>query len=171
MMSNSVTIDYYRVHMVSEIPPTTRSLHIILPVCIYEDHIEMDFFFHADRHLWILENLLQLLQTTPGVEEIHISLSNKVVIGYVEKDGIHTGYDKYGPLYEDYEWSIETEELNPFHCLYLQSEQKCEMVKEKLQQLSALRKWSCFEVPEQYPNIDLAEEEVKALYDKIYELR
>jgi hypothetical protein len=170
-MSDSFTIDYCRVHAVSEIPPNVRSLSIVLPVCIYEEHSEMDFFFHADRHLWILEDLLQLFHSAPALEEIHISLSNKVVIGYVNKDGIHTGYDKYGPLYEDYEWSIETEELNPSHCLYLQSEQKCEMLKEKLQQLSALRKWSCFEVPEHYPAIDLAEEEVQALYDKIYALR
>jgi hypothetical protein len=72
---------------VSEIPPNVRSLSIVLPVCIYEEHSEIDFFFHADRHLLILEDLLQLFHTAPALEEIHISLSNKVVIGYVNKDG------------------------------------------------------------------------------------
>jgi hypothetical protein len=170
-MSDSFTIDCTIAYTLPNIPPTTRSLHLLFPICIYEDSSENDFFFDGNGHTRILDDLLHLLENAPSVEEIHISLSNKVVLAYVEKNGIHTGYDKYGALYEDYEWNIQTEELTPSHCLSLQNPKEYGALKEKLQQVSAFRKWSCFEVPDYYPQGNATEEEVNALYDKLYELR
>ncbi len=170
-MTDSLTIDYTSIHALYSIPQSARSLHLILPVCIYEDTLEIDSFFYDSRHIQILDRLLELLEDAPGVEEIHIALSKKVLVSYVDKDGIHVGYDKYGPLYEDYEWSITTEELNPTHCLSLQSKDHCETLKQKLQELSSFRKWVCFELPEHYPEGNATEEDIRDLYTKLYELR
>ena len=170
-MSDSVTIDYTSVQSLHSIPPTARSLYLILPVCIYEDNLKGGHFFYESRHVHIFNGLLKLLEEAPGVEELHISLSHKVLVSYVDKDGIHVGYDKYGPLYEDYEWSMETDKLNPSHCLSLQSKEHCETLKETLQQVKTLRKWSCFEVPEHYPEGCGTDEDIDTLYSIVDELR
>lgn len=143
--------DYY-------LRPSIKSISMNFTVYVAQVRREKYLeFLYPEAYLDWFHHIKTFLKEHPEseLEELHIQFDPLVRVHMLDEDHIHVGYDKYGPLYEDEEWTVKTDKLNPsdYFC-YLTGPSKKELIKvgDALLNLLRLKSWKAITLPYHFPS-------------------
>lgn len=121
------------------------------------------------QYLETLNDLLQYLREYPHLplHTLQIQISDNVMVGFTDRDSVHVGYDTYGPLYEDDEWSECVNGFDPsvyMACLDSHGQTHLREISSKVSELVDLRPWKTLTLPDIFTKpIECDESTKKAL--------
>lgn len=119
-----LTIPIGRMHRVSDyLRPTTKSLHLILELWLGEkpySYSDVDMYSFSTI-MTAFQELQEFLLLNPNaqLEELKISFSDTVFMTYNYPRGVISHYDRNGPVYEDYDKTIEINNIEPSLFIYV----------------------------------------------------
>lgn len=148
-----------------------KSLHLVLPLSIgiYSYIGGMLTYPHLENTVHLVEALDQVfefVQTNPNsaLQHLQISFDPTVTLSFEIPHGLHTGYDSYGPLYDDLQCYYKTKKYPAasYVCVLGDSTQK---IKESLTRLLTQHPWASTQVPHELL-VDTNDEAIQAtLYE------
>lgn len=139
--------------------PTLKAIHLDFRIYIDEDRDGSLGFLHKEAFLaWFtaIENLLK--DPESQLEELHIQFLPEVNMYLCVRNAYIVNYDRYGPIYEDDDWAVKTDTLNPSAYFFLcnkESWEDLECIGNALLKLLAMRNWKAITLPYHFPSAGL----------------
>lgn len=153
--------------------PSLKSIHINIYLSLESSGTGETLEFLNKKRICDTLRLIEEYLKSPGVQldSILLTLDKTVQFTLLVKDGIHVGYDKYGPLFED---SYDYFDVNDFDACYyfpLMDPKSIEEVGNAIRSLEASHPWKQFSAPDCFnssSNLDplLRKERNDVLYAK-----
>jgi hypothetical protein len=124
LYSRYPSIEYLKLNLKVESPltlkeflrPTLKRIDITLQLSL-DRHPESKVLhlWCTNRFLETFQDLIEYTHEFPAfqLEALKIQISKSIIVGFTDRESIHVGYDKYGSVYEDYEWSEQVDGFDP----------------------------------------------------------
>jgi hypothetical protein len=137
---------------------STKSLHLLLPLTIgihssIAGMLKYPYLENTVHLVEALDQVFEFLQSNPScaLENLQISFDPTVSISFEIPNGLHTGYDSYGPLYDDLQCYYKTKKYPPerYLCVLEDSTQK---LQDAVKRLLTHHLWASTQVPQELLN-------------------
>jgi hypothetical protein len=114
-------------------------------------------FLGKSAYLDMFSKLKQYLQEHPkaGIEEFYLSFSPEVRLDLCIPSCIVVDYDRGGPIFEDEEWVVKTQEVLPSSFLFQlddKSHDDLQKIGEALLDLLSVQSWKAISLPYHFPS-------------------
>jgi len=136
----------------------TKSVHLQFCMTLNEKRLSYVFeFLGKEAYLDMFSRLKQYLQDHPkaGIEEFYLSFSSEVRLDLCIPNSIVVDYDRDGPIYEDEEWVVKTQEVLPSTFLFQlddKNHEDLQEIGEALLDLLSVQSWKAICLPFHFPS-------------------
>jgi hypothetical protein len=131
--------------------PSLQALHLVFTLHLaYPGPSEDDTFEWVNSKSFksTLQRIRFCLSTSDcQLQEIRISFHPEIFLSVTIEDGIQDGYDKFGPLYEDYEKHICLHLQDASYVLPFIDDFYVMEIQREIQRLERVQLWKTFDVP------------------------
>ena len=136
----------------------TKSVHLQFCMNLNEKRLSYVFeFLGKEAYLDMFSRLKQYLQDHPKAEidEFYLSFSPEVRLDLCIPNSIVVDYDRDGPIFEDEEWVVRTQEVLPSTFLFQlddESHKDLQEIGEALLDLLSVHSWKAISLPYHFPS-------------------
>ncbi len=168
--------------------PNLQSLHLRVPLLLscYPDSPDSFVWDNADDIAQELRALETFLEANPEakLQSLRITFHDTVRLTMVDGNSMVVDYDRGGPIFEDYDYSIEDSYgAAEVYFALIEQTPEMELLAEKIQTLSQVRPWKHFSLPAELPGAstvpfatlsepcDKDDDAIESLWEHIAQLR